>query len=1164
MKKRIVSFVIVLAMIFTNTAFLGLHVAAEENFVEENTSNTLFDDVGDGNIENGEMPSENNSEIPDGREDLGEQEVGNPSGNETENDDSEIGEPQDGNTIEYILENYMDYSELNNAQKLVFCEEYDVTDGGMTETEELGYHLLEAVELIAFAKKYQLDLELASAFAMTAGGYSAAAIQVEALSGYKDDFDLSDNTIEEFKSLIIEGFELDDIVYAYIVSQVIGEELSNIISYEPEKIETDQETVQIIQAIFEQFCVKMSVLYAYIIEMDITADQLLESIYEYQYEKGIYVASKMQGMVMMSAPAGEEPPAPSAPYYYKNYGAENVNLGDGSISYTENIAILAGKNGLNLDLKLRYDSSKAAINTKGGSLVQPITYLPIGEVSDINSRETEGHANTLDDTQNYYGTGWSMALPYLTTEIGGYFTYVSAEGATKTARGSYFYDEPGNSWSLPPQQKLKNVKFVSDSTIFYYDEENNPVYTGKSVQHSDGITEHFGYNGRIIAKTDRFGNKILYKYITFEGMTVISEIIDTAGRVVIFEYLTENTQKTMRVILPDGSDVTFVLEEIDGHANEYTITKKIDQLGNETQFEYNIQQGYTQYVYNNQSYSSHTMIYYANLSKITYPTGMTSNYSYESVYRHTEYSNYAMKQFKIYERYDYDTGKTLNKVRYSYDYDISQFEFQHNGWYDPDPTNYTTTESRIHQILTYDMTYEERSVSTKYVFTYADNRLIEEISSDTIKLTEYDIDYKLPSKVTVRTYGDSSRTGPYVEQVTETTYDQYGNAIEVLGPQATAKLSNEYKTTTDYIMSNNQQSPYQLPLSREYKKDAQTTIRESYILTNDKKNILVAQTYEVKGGVSTLVAKKSYTYDAYGNMTSENAYKTSNSYITTEYSYDDNNGNNDINQGIDFDGLYMTGQTTYGMVNADGQTVNGGTVDVEIKYDIMGRAVETTDGNGNTSEVEYDLLGRAVVLTNPDETEKTNTYFDTANKLEATNENSETITYQYDGLGNIIRIDGLPELQTYEYDIAGRISKKKVNGVTTVYLYDTRGRLERVLSGEFGNAQKFSARFKYEETYAYTVENTQVWGPSSQTGWRTEPCAVTTKTIVSKDGTPPIVTKEYTDNLGRLVKRSRLNGSAEYIDTFEYDYLGNKIKEKTAIAHDEYSNIAVTDRKSVV
>ena len=57
---------------------------------------------------------------------------------------------------------------------------------------------------------------------------------------------------------------------------------------------------------------------------------------------------------------------------------------------------------------------------------------------------------------------------------------------------------------------------------------------------------------------------------------------------------------------------------------------------------------------------------------------------------------------------------------------------------------------------------------------------------------------------------------------------------------------------------------------------------------------------------------------------------------------------------------------------------------------------------------------------------------------------------------------------------------------------------------------------------------------------------IVTKTISGDANSPDIVTKTYTDLMGRPTKTSRVLNGTEYFDTYTYDKAGNHVEKKTA------------------
>ena len=133
-----------------------------------------------------------------------------------------------------------------------------------------------------------------------------------------------------------------------------------------------------------------------------------------------------------------------------------------------------------------------------------------------------------------------------------------------------------------------------------------------------------------------------------------------------------------------------------------------------------------------------------------------------------------------------------------------------------------------------------------------------------------------------------------------------------------------------------------------------------------------------------------YTYNPDGTLLSETVDPDGINQVTT-YTYT-----------YGTDGSITTTATLSNIKDADGNSVADITTSTKVDY--LGRLVASTDGNGNETTYEYDRLNRLVKVTNPDNTTVTYEY-DTVNCTTiVTDENGIMTKTQYDAFGNPLSV----------------------------------------------------------------------------------------------------------------------------------------------------------------
>ncbi len=125
-------------------------------------------------------------------------------------------------------------------------------------------------------------------------------------------------------------------------------------------------------------------------------------------------------------------------------------------------------------------------------------------------------------------------------------------------------------------------------------------------------------------------------------------------------------------------------------------------------------------------------------------------------------------------------------------------------------------------------------------------------------------------------------------------------------------------------------------------------------------------------------------------------------------------------------------------------TLPGGTAQVVLAYDEMGRKTSVMRPDGGVRSYAYDARGNLLTLTDPDGESQTFEYDELNRVVTYTPKGGgESTTYVYDDQGRVASITNRnDETVTYAYDDAGRLASKwGGSGPYTLYTYDPLGRM---------------------------------------------------------------------------------------------------------------------------
>ncbi|AEY65641.1 RHS repeat-associated core domain-containing protein [Clostridium sp. BNL1100] len=729
---------------------------------------------------------------------------------------------------------------------------------------------------------------------------------------------------------------------------------------------------------------------------------------------------------------------------------------------------------------------------------------------------------TSNEKYSYLGAGWAFDLPYIENISGYLYLNYGSAGTWQIDFGS-----------SAGQSHLKNYPLID----MKLNRDNQSYSNGQAssyyvLEQKDGGKTFFGNDGRLLGIKDRYNNEIKFQHDTSAtGYPIVNKIIDSVGREINISYTKSQVLVTVNDAINSANNRTVKYNKtaISGYSNDYVLDNVIDPLDRQTTYRYTINSAKVDLLY--KSISSGITNQFACLTKVISPTAGETCYAYSKITKNCG-TDGVMEAYKLFERFDSkNDGEKLKYRKLNYLYG-------NTGEYDGYP-NYRS-DAAIPDTYTY-KTQIVDNLNNSEIYTYNKkllplNILREGADHKNETINEYDPVTRLLLKTCNKIFNKA--TNEFMQKNENYQYDSsgYRDLVGYWDCQATRDnnnmpLDNKHKVTFTY-------GTYHYTLAKEYNQDAATTIKEEYTPTSDNKAVQWKKIY--LNGV--LKSKTYYDYDVYGNVKEEKRFWDDGvTSVSTKYDYSDNQ----TDRNGKFNGVYLT------RIWADVKDIDpvesnepGSTVQETYKYDWYGNIVESFDAkNGNPTKYEFDKLNRVIKETHPDASYKSWSYTtrSSENSTIVTDEKGTKIKYNFDKLGNLESEQDFSSgefLNQYTYDSEMKLKAENNRNSSPSY---------RSITYNYLSDGKLAEKETTDQSNVVIDKESYTYNDASENGSYTK----VTKTVMGDVNSPSIISVTYTDKTGRLVKQGNVHNGAEYLDTFKYDYVGNKITEKTARAYDE-------------
>ncbi len=564
--------------------------------------------------------------------------------------------------------------------------------------------------------------------------------------------------------------------------------------------------------------------------------------------------------------------------------------------------------------------------------------------------------------------------------------------------------------------KLAQVSDPSGRSVRYsYDAQDNLI----TMTNPDSASMTFGYDDRhnITTISDLNGQIYLTNTYDTEDRVTKQEVVEVGTYLIAY-----NTVDQVNTVTElDGSQTKYYVDKKEGRIVKIededggrtvefangNITRVVDMLGRETNYDYDNQWRLTTTIFPDQTSEQHEYNPNGLLTRIVFPDHSTESYTYDSRGNLLSVTDArGNKQVYSYDANNHrvtSTDALGNMTRYEYD-------AQGNIVKMIDPLGGISN-----------MVYDKAGNLLKQ--TTPEGNELKIAYSPAGKPTELEDVFGNKTKLEYTASGELLQATDALHNVTTIEYDKMNRPLTVSTPDG---------NTIHYTYDN----------------------KANIFTTTDAQGSTVTEQYDQKWNllseIDPLGNQTSYTYDAEGQLVKER-----------------DAAGNEIDYGYDVMGRLVSEKNSRGATYTYHYDTMGREIEridplnnrTRTEYDKNGNITKQIDPNGNPTHFAYDKENRLTTITNAagDTTNITYDSLGRATSYTNTENGTEQIAYNLDGKP-IKRTDALGFETAWYYDQAGRLVRKvNADGTSVQFEYDEKDRVVRILNED-------------EEVFHYTYD----------------------------------------------------------------------------------------------
>jgi RHS repeat-associated protein len=838
-----------------------------------------------------------------------------------------------------VLAKHTKWSELDNNEKEVISSFFNVTATEMSNCQTEGLDIIDSAVITISSKKAKISVGYALQLLTAYNDTARFDLEMEGLAGITERVTLSSTETEKVVDLMAAGNKTMDIAAALIAAKTINCPIDEVIKPLGETNDGDDTTFsgeerKTLYNLLQTYNLDLEYIVSYLTQNNKLPSELSTAMLAWQKNNNFYIVAGKVSAYTVNASNNytifNKYTATQRDYW--SDGTVNIDTFDGMVYYDYNMQTLQGRNGLDLNLGLRFDS-EVSDATKTAQESDLLAYKIKKNRSNacysagFNDTRDAAHDytdyieytddTTLEDNVTYFTAVIDGVTHYFTSTVTSTTSIVDTTPLTQTGFVN-FYDAKYNlgvgvalnfpileinggtmNMHLPDSRKYKikssNGNYYLDGyflkdlefkTATGTDLTVNSVSAAYQLAYKNGTADYFSSTGSYIGTKDNYGNKIQVHY----SNGLISKVYDTADRYYSFVYTTGTGTKTTTISLVDksqslpGTVVYTITSNLNSATGKYFLSEIKDAENRSTTLEFGT---YTSNVHIN-SRSAYTNPPTSDLAgtgiyleKVTRPTGMYSFYTYEDSLL----------------AYNYPSTKDFKRILTSKDHAVNDDNNTNNDDYNLRGYDYSNT-STFHLFGTTEvinptgitwgnyLDFDGKTEITEYYKSVMCKKTTKNTTNSFVyNRTFYDVTYPymtngLPTSTREDKYEYPIDTNP-VTNLANYEWDDYGNLLSSSDSNDWYNYALDNCSRVMYIYGNdsnnvpNKNIPVKEYNITKYEGGNYYAVVTVNTITNNKITKSYKYSCKIGSNLSSIVetsvsdmSETKFTYDTYGNILS--------------------------------------------------------------------------------------------------------------------------------------------------------------------------------------------------------------------------------------------------------------------------------------------------------